>query len=852
MVKSNTNNFALTALCGVALVLAIAWLSRTEYAFAHSPHDPIDALALSPAYATDKTVFIVIADHLRKSTDGGYSWKELVNGLDHKNLLSSIAISPSFISDRSIFVSSDGDGIYQSKDAGKSWKKVNRGLDSRNIGMVSISSVNYNGTAFAAGTETSLYKTKDDGKHWFKVLDQAQITSLAFWPEPDKKQIFAGDANGNLYFSNDNGSNWDKIYNDKSLGRINSIVVVLSYDEDHSIFIGTEKKGVLKASDGVTSFRPINRGLPERANIQSLVLVPGDGITPTIFASTWHEAVFRSTDGGENWKKYDKGLTKNSQANSDKYRSPHFRSVRAAKSPSKDKFVFLAGFDGLFKSTNAGHNWFELETLPVGLIKGLAVSPGSGNNTIAITTYGGGAYLSEDNGNSWFVCNRGLKTTRLSDIVFSPDYQTDKTIHSASIDFLLKSTDSGKNWQKIIIAHKSWRHRVQAILRKFKIPSSWRKKILKKSERKRKWPTVIVLSPNYSTNKQLFFATRYHGVFKSDERSRNPINTWDGLGRTITSMVMSSDFDTDRTIFASVRAKGIYKTQDKGKSWQTANEGLPFTDEWQRADTVHQIFKTDIKLAISPSYTEDKTVFAGSSEGLFKSSDAGFHWYHLHDGLLGKNDYVIGLAVSPGYGTDQNLLVSLRGKGLLKSTDGGRTFKRIGDHLLQTNHAIEFIHFSPNYIHDHTIYAASDEDLFRSENGGVSWQIIKRPVRYENNKEALRYEGDWSIVEGAEYSASYTSTSDTTSDQVNFNFVGSGIALIGPRAPNLGIAEVYIDGKYTETVDQYSRQQSQLSVLYTIKELGVSPHTLTIKVAGTRNRLSTGNSVSIDAIDVLP
>jgi hypothetical protein len=53
-------------------------------------------------------------------------------------------------------------------------------------------------------------------------------------------------------------------------------------------------------------------------------------------------------------------------------------------------------------------------------------------------------------------------------------------------------------------------------------------------------------------------------------------------------------------------------------------------------------------------------------------------------------------------------------------------------------------------------------------------------------------------------------------------------------------------------VDQYSRQQSQLSVLYTIKELGVSPHTLTIKVAGTRNRLSTGNSVSIDAIDVLP
>ena len=58
-----------------------------EVAYAHTPHDVIDALELSPTFSKDKTLFIAISDHLFKSTDGGFSWTELVNGLDHKHLL---------------------------------------------------------------------------------------------------------------------------------------------------------------------------------------------------------------------------------------------------------------------------------------------------------------------------------------------------------------------------------------------------------------------------------------------------------------------------------------------------------------------------------------------------------------------------------------------------------------------------------------------------------------------------------------------------------------------------------------------------------------------------------------------
>ena len=101
--------------------MAFSLFCGPKQAGAHSPHDTIDALALSPAYATDHTAFIAIADHLRKSTDGGYSWKELINGMDHKHLLGSLAVSPSFEIDKTIWVSSRGDGIYRSQDGGDTW-----------------------------------------------------------------------------------------------------------------------------------------------------------------------------------------------------------------------------------------------------------------------------------------------------------------------------------------------------------------------------------------------------------------------------------------------------------------------------------------------------------------------------------------------------------------------------------------------------------------------------------------------------------------------------------------------------------------------------------------------------------
>ena len=825
--------------------------SNVAITSAHSPHDVIDALELSPAFKKDHTLFIIISDHLRKSTNGGVSWKELVKGLDHRSLLSSISISHAFETDQTIFVSSDGDGIYRSKNGGNSWVSVNIGLNDLHIGRLEMSPMEDKQILLAAGSSEGLYKTTDAGDHWRKVIENLKVTAISYFPATGGKKILIGDSLGGLYISQDAGETWNLFAQNPEWGAINEIVFLPTANNDQRpVLVGTEKKGLIKTSEEGLNFISTNKGLPGFANIRSIAISDNYEADFTLFATTWHEAVFRSTDGGDSWEKHEKGISKDSQADSSQYRSPHFRALRISNSTNKNNTIFLAGFDGLFKSLNDGEDWLQLETMPVSQIKGLAISTGTENYSVAITTYGGGAYISKDKGESWIIANKGLKTTRLSDISFSPDYAADNTIYSASIGFLLKSTNGGAYWQKIALSPKSWRMRIRGILNKLKVPHRLSKIILKKSERQKKWPTIILLSPGFIEKQELFFATRYHGIFRSENGGLNISRVWDGLQKPITSMVASTNLGIDSTLFASVRGMGVFKTRDKGKNWQSVNNGLFFIDKWKKLRTVHQIAIKDVKLAISPNYSSDQTVFVGTSEGFFKTSNGGDLWENIKVTGSGRNEYVIGLSVSPNFSDDRTVMLSLRGKGMFKSLDAGRSFEMIADDLLQNNHSIEYICFSPQYKKDQFIFAASDEELFKSSDNGDNWDVVKRPVRYENHREAFQYEGQWRNVKGDEYSASTISVSEEVSAKANIYFVGTGIVLIGPKEPNLGCAKIFINNKFITTIDQYNNETVTIAELFSIHGLSLTSHKLTIEVSGSKNPLSTGNTVSIDAVDI--
>lgn len=149
-------------------------------------------------------------------------------------------------------------------------------------------------------------------------------------------------------------------------------------------------------------------------------------------------------------------------------------------------------------------------------------------------------------------------------------------------------------------------------------------------------------------------------------------------------------------------------------------------------------------MAISPNYKADKTVIAGTGQGVFLTRDSGESWVKLVGSAYGGDSYVEGLAISPDYQNDRTFLVSVRGKGLFKTVDGGEDFTQIGNELIalaRMNNVPSSgvpIQFSPTYAVDKTIYAfgAASAAVFKSTDGGDTWETLSLPLQspvYENN-----------------------------------------------------------------------------------------------------------------------
>jgi photosystem II stability/assembly factor-like uncharacterized protein len=812
-------------------LIVVFMFANASNTFAHSPHDVIEALEVSPGYHQDKTLYIIVWDKFLKSTDGGYSWKELAKGLNRGTFLSSIAISPTFSFDRTLFTfkSYRPSYIYKSQDGGSSWVEANKGLNGLPISKLSLSS-NYHSdqVGLAAGTDGGLYKTKNGGMNWYQVLDDStKINSIAFFPSDQAHNIVIGDIKGNLYLSNDRGETFTHIYKIKNCGAVTSIAISPEVSSDGTYFVGTEKCGVFKTVDTGRTFFRISEGLSAEY-ITSLSISPNYGEDFSIFASTWYEAIFNSHDAGNTWTKFETGLTTDPQADEEEFFSPHFRDIRISKSFSKDQTIFLGGFDGLFKSTNGGNTWTQMETRLAKTIVGLTVSPESNNgHNIAVTTYDAGAYITHNRRMKWEVMNNGLQHTHLFDIAFSPNFSFDNTIFTSSNHHFYKSTNTGRNWDRIDPVDQN---------RRRSMISKLFDKLLhrtKQSSPKVAFPWVLSVSPTFTSDGTIYMGTRYLGLFRSRDSGVNWYNIL--KVKWIKSLAISPDFSSDGTLYVGGKS-GIHKTEDGGDTWQLVSNK-----------------SGEICLAISPDYKSDKMLFAGTKQGLFKTKDRGKTWQKLEGSAYGSNGYIITIAISPNYKNDKTLVVSVQGKGLFKSTDAGRTFLEVGHELINNNHRIRLLRFSPTYSRDHIIYAASREELFYSKDNGNTWNLISRPVRYEDRKkDVIIYQGNWEHSFHNDFSARSVMQSSSAGAKADLSFVGTGIYWVGTTSNAQGIANIYIDGHFKGHVDQYSAMRNLMVSSYSVEDLAFGPHTITVEVSGNKNPRSTGYRIEIDAFDILP
>jgi photosystem II stability/assembly factor-like uncharacterized protein len=439
--------------------------------------------------------------------------------------------------------------------------------------------------------------------------------------------------------------------------------------------------------------------------------------------STWDDGVFRFDRGADKWQKRSGGLVREFQAEHPEMIKeeglvaprPHFNDIMVSDDFVRDKTIFLGGFNGLFKSTDGGCSWRELETYPKMLVVGMAISHDYKNDsTIAVGTYAGGVYISHNAGQTWASVGRGIKyaSFQLQSFARGPSDCRISTLYARIYDIVF---DPGKN---------------------IFISVLWGKKDIYKIEKngatktplsKNRSGSAIAISPDFLKDGIICLASQSGDFGLSVDRGMD-FKKVALIGRfcehSSISFLMSPDFPHDKTLYYSNGTATIFRSEDEGKTWRSITEGTPLNSCSQ------------VQLAISPDYRNDRTLIAGTDEGVYVTEDAGRGWRSLGSPTDIAGVFVEAVAISPDYKNDGTFLISVRGKGLFKTEDRGGTFTHIGnDHIslsrVNAPSASMPIRFSPSYASDRTVfgYGAAAGQIYKSTNGGKDWQIIDLPKR---------------------------------------------------------------------------------------------------------------------------
>ena len=134
-------------------------------------------------------------------------------------------------------------------------------------------------------------------------------------------------------------------------------------------------------------------------------------------------------------------------------------------------------------------------------------------------------------------------------------------------------------------------------------------------------------------------------------------------------------------------------------------------------------------LVVSPTFSSDGTLFARTNDGVFGSTNGGESW-EIVDALAGLE--ALTLALSPSYADDHTIYAGIGANGIRKSIDGGSSWFAVGAELAAAD--VYALSFSPDFVNDNAIYAGlGGGRLLKSTDGGNYWdestELQRRPGR---------------------------------------------------------------------------------------------------------------------------
>ncbi|HKZ82640.1 MAG TPA: hypothetical protein VJ793_03165 [Anaerolineae bacterium] len=756
-------------------------------------------LAFSPAYAVDRTLYATASGGdpagLYKSTDGGTAWTPT----SLTGNLSTVAVSPDYASDQTVAAISTDDGrIYISRDRGESWSASTitlSGSADQHTLLFSPTFATDRIMLAASAADPGAYRSTDGGATWSPAgwYDAAQpylggfiggsVFALALAPNTaSDAAAFAGTSSG-IYRSSDRGEHWYP--GSKGLARLTIRALAVAPNDPNTLLAGTafferaltdnpdEDAGSLQLStDGGGTWRDVSGRLDQ---VQQVAFSPDFAADRTAFAVTGLTAppgfrsggIYRSTDGGQNWSLVSSGLIGWAVAI-----SPDF---------AADRTVWVYGSSatesGVFVSTDGGDSWTLLAPRPAGSAGVIIPSPNYAvDRTIFAGTGDGGVQRSTDGGQTW---TQVLSHTTTA-LAVSPLYAASQTIYAGVIETLdgpgalYRSTDGGATWQKLstgipaafnggaltitalrfagdgsVLAGVSYSPAGGAVYRSVDGGQAWQLVAsglsayqvfdVASASHQRDVEPHVSLTLYAGTNACARaaplplvgdFAGAGGGLYQFGITQFDPAEagSWASAGPRggqAQALAVSPNFVGDGVAFSGEwrmgragdqSGLGIFKSSDWGATWQASSSGIE-SAPFPYGSAVHGY-------AFSPNFATDRTVFAATWAGLFKSTDGGATWQWLPRATFGAPGSMASVAVAPNYATGGHVMAGGGWGGLFISRDGGVNWTP--DYSVISVSAIAY---SGSFATSQMAFVAGGNGVYKTLDGGTTWtRMLTYPV----------------------------------------------------------------------------------------------------------------------------
>jgi len=537
------------------------------------------------------------------------------------------------------------------------------------INTLTVDPTNAN-TLYAGTSGGGVYKSTNSGDTWQGCgLAGKTVHTLVIDPHYPAL-LYAGIGFDGVYKSSNGGDSWTKM----DLSNASVYALVIDPENSNTLYAGT-----FLGSGSGDVFKSTNSGQSwdstELNNSIYTLAIDPDG---KLYAGTYNSGVFKSEDGGDSWVPKNTGLTEDDI-------------IVLEIDPLNSNILYAGGEDGLFKSDDGAETWnataFTYETSSLGIDQ-------SNSSILYAGTTDDGVWKSEDSGDTWD--SSGLSEhNNIYALAIKPSHPD--TLFAGSLGKgIFRTGNSGDTWIAINTGLTN------TVVR-----------------------TLVIHPSNSST---LYVGIDYGGVFKSTDSG----SSWNPTGLTDTDIrALAIDPSNPLTIYAGTYS-GVLKSVDSGEIWfQTSLKdilvpalavdpyGIIYAGTWgggvvKSTNTGKTWNETGLSTGLMKTLVIDpldrNIIYAGATNGVYKSTNYGTDWPAFNTGLTNTN--VHALAIDP---VNPSTIYAGTGNGVFKSIGGG-AWTASG----LTSNIVPSLAIDPNNAN--TLYAGTETNgVFRSEDGGTTW-----------------------------------------------------------------------------------------------------------------------------------